>query len=273
MTKVDLNANGEGAGARKRTRVSGFAAVIAALALLLAAAGRPAEADNALSEAGKFVERLGEKVITQLTPKDISEAERVKRMRALLNEAFDVPAVGQFVLGFYWRRASAEERAEFLELYETVVAHTYAGLFRQYSTDLLEQYSGEVFTITGERPMTGGGTVVYGRIAKPYAEPILVELRVKRSSSGHKAVDIKIEGVSISLTHRKEFFSVIQRRRGGVEGLLDVLRKKVAVLEGAVPVQLTQPVGPGLPAHGGPLREAERGGISRVPQGESSGSP
>ncbi len=33
MTKVALNANIEGAGARKRTRVSGFAAVIAAVAL------------------------------------------------------------------------------------------------------------------------------------------------------------------------------------------------------------------------------------------------
>ena len=132
--------------------------LLAAVALVCVAFATPAGAGNALSEAGKFVERLGETAITQLTPKDISDAERVKRMRALLNEAFDVPAVGKFVLGVYWRRATEKQRAEFLELYQTVVAHTYAGLFKQYS--------GEKFTVTKQRPVAGGA-IVYGRLTQP----------------------------------------------------------------------------------------------------------
>ncbi len=201
---------------------------LAALALLLAAAGRSAAASNALSEAGKFVERLGGKAIARLTPKDISAAERVKRMRELLDEAFDVPVIGKFVLGIYWRRATEKERAEFLKLYQTVVAHTYAGLFKQYS--------GESFTVTKERPVAGGA-IVYGHITQPSGPPLPIELRVKRSSSNHKTVDIKVGGVSMPLAHRKEYSSVIRRSGESVEGLLKALRKKAAILEKFVSAQ------------------------------------
>ncbi len=196
--------------------------LLAAVALVCVAFAPPAGAGNVLSEAGKFVELLGEKAIAQLTPKDISKAERVKRMRELLDEAFDVPVIGKFVLGIYWRRATEKERAEFLELYQTVVAHTYAGLFKQYS--------GETFTVTKERPVAGGA-IVYGRLTQPTGPPILVEFRVKGVSLAHKAVDIKVAGVRMTLAHRKEYASVIRRSGGKVEGLLKGLRKKAATLE------------------------------------------
>lgn len=182
-----------------------------------------AGAGNILLEAGKFVERLGEKAIAQLTPKDISEAERVKRMRALLNEAFDVPVIGKFVLGVYWRRATEKQRAEFIELYETIVAHSYAGLFKKYS--------GEAFTVTKERPVASDGAIVYGSITQAGGPPIPVELRVVRNSHQYKAVDIKVAGVSMPLTHRIEYSSLIRRSGGKVERLLKGLRKKTAALE------------------------------------------
>ncbi len=182
-----------------------------------------AGAGNILLEAGKFVERLGEKAIAQLTPKDISEAERVKRMRALLNEAFDVPVIGKFVLGVYWRQATEKQRAEFIELYETIVAHSYAGLFKKYS--------GEAFTVTKERPVASDGAIVYGSITQAGGPPIPVELRVVRNSHQYKAVDIKVAGVSMPLTHRIEYSSLIRRSGGKVERLLKGLRKKTAALE------------------------------------------
>ena len=201
---------------------------LAVVALVLVASATPAGAGNTVLEAGKFVERLGEKAIAQLTPKDISKTERVKRMRELLDEAFDVPVIGKFVLGIYWRRATEKERAEFLELYQTVVAHTYAGLFKQYS--------GETFTVTKQRPVAGGA-IVYGRLTQPTGPPILVEFRVKGVSLAHKAVDIKVAGVSMPLAHRKEYASVIRRSGGKVEGLLKGLRKKAATLERSASAQ------------------------------------
>ncbi len=210
---------------RRTALARGGQAVAAAAALVLVASWTPADA----GEARKFVERLSEKAIAQLTPKDISEAERVKRMRALLDEAFDVPVIGKFVLGIYWRRATEKERAEFLELYETIVAHSYAGLFKQYS--------GEAFTVTKERPVASDGAIVYGSITQAGGPQIPVEFRVVRNSHQYKAVDVKVEGVSILLTHRKEYASVIRRSGGKVERLLKGLRKKVAGFKRSVSAQ------------------------------------
>ena len=203
--------------------------ILALLGLSLPAwalTGAPSFAQDTPSDARKFVEKLGQRAINELTPEDVSDADRVKRMRALLADAFDMPTIAKFVLGIYWRRATEEERSEFLELYQTVVAHSYSRLFRDYAS--------EIFLVNKERPAPGGGVIVYGRVSRLSDEPILVEMLVMKAGNQFKTMDIKVAGVSMPLTHRKEYSSVIRRRNGKVSGLLGALRKKASVLEKSI---------------------------------------
>ena len=200
--------------------------VAAGLVLVLVSPWAAPETRAAPADAGSFVSNLGKRAIRELTPKDISDAERVKRMRALLAEAFDVKAISKFVLGIYWRRTTEDQRAEFLKLYETVVSHSYAGLFKKYS--------GETFEVIRQVSVAGGGSIVYGRIKRMNGPPVAVELQVVKKSGTYKAVDIKIEGISMPLTHRKEYSSVLRRNRGNVSGLLKVLRKRASILEDSI---------------------------------------
>ncbi|MFN4283270.1 MAG: phospholipid-binding protein MlaC [Alphaproteobacteria bacterium] len=182
-----------------------------------------AQAPAQASEAGKFVQGLGDRAILELTDQKISDGERVNRMRALLQQSFDEEAVARFVLGIYWNRASEAERAEFIKLYETLVSHTYAGLFKKYS--------GETFQVLREREIDGD-TVVYSQINQPGGgQPIPIEMLVRPAGGNYRAIDIKVEGISMPLTHRKEYASVIQRNQGQVSGLLRILRDKTAQLE------------------------------------------
>jgi phospholipid transport system substrate-binding protein len=207
-------------------RSAAFAAVFAVFAIC----GLTAHPASAQSGASAFVQKLGERAILELTDKSVSDNERVKRMRALLTESFDVPAVSQFVLGTYWRQATEQERQEFMKLYSVVVAHTYAGLFKKYS--------GEKFQVQRERPLDDDTTVVYGQILQPAGgEPVAIEMTVKKENGGYKAVDIKVEGISMPLTHRKEYASVIQRNRGQVSALLKILKQKAESLEAQTPSQ------------------------------------
>ena len=207
---------------RRRT----FIAAIVAAGLGLCLASAPSFAQDTPSDARKFVEKLGERAINELTPEDISDTERLKRMRVLLADAFDMPMIAKFVLGVYWRRATEAERSEFLELYQTVVAHSYSRLFKDYAS--------EIFLVNKERPAPGGGVIVYGRISRLSDEPILVEMLVMKTGNRFKTMDIKVAGVSMPVTHRKEYSSVIRRRNGKVSGLLDALRKKTRFLEKSI---------------------------------------
>ncbi len=198
----------------------------AGLTLVLVSPWAAPEVQAAPADAKSFVAEFGERAIRDLTPKDISDAERVKRMRALLAETFDVQAISKFVLGIYWRRTTADQRTEFLELYKTVVSHSYAGLFKKYT--------GETFEVIRQVSVVGGGSIVYGRIKRMNGPPVAVELQVVKNSGTYKAVDIKFEGVSMPVAHRKEYSSVIRRNRGSVAGLLNVLREKASVLEDSI---------------------------------------
>lgn len=198
------------------------------LGLVLFAAGPQAAraqgaAPVAQTEAAKFVQELGNRAILELTDKTIGDSERVDRMRAMLRQSFDETAVSRFVLGTYWNRATPAEQNEFIGLYETLVSYTYAGLFKKYS--------GETFQVLRERDISGD-IVVYAQINQPSGgQPIPIEILVRPTDGVYRAIDIKVEGISMPLTHRKEYASVIQRNQGQVAGLLKILREKSASLE------------------------------------------
>lgn len=198
------------------------------LGLALFAAGpQAARAQDAApasqTQAAKFVQELGNRAILELTDKTISDSERVDRMRAMLRQSFDETAVSRFVLGTYWNRATPAEQNEFIGFYETLVSYTYAGLFKKYS--------GETFQVLRERDISGD-IVVYAQINQPRGgQPIPIEILVRPTDGAYRAIDIKVEGISMPLTHRKEYASVIQRNQGQVAGLLKILREKSASLE------------------------------------------
>jgi len=50
--------------------------------------------------------------------------------------------------------------------------------------------------------------------------PIKVDWRVGKSGAGYKIVDVIVEGISMAVTERQEFASVIQRNNGQIEALL-----------------------------------------------------
>ena len=54
-----------------------------------------------------------------------------------------------------------------------------------------------------------------------------VDWRVRPRGDGLKVIDVAVEGVSMSVTQRSEFSSVIQRGGGQIESLLQTLRQRV----------------------------------------------
>jgi phospholipid transport system substrate-binding protein len=212
-----------------RTIRAGAMALAACLFLTMTAGlSAPTAAFAQAASAKDFVQKLGNDAIKQLTDKTIPDNERVKRMRAMLRASFDEARVSKFVLGTAWAKSTDDQRSEFQKLYEIVVAHNYAGLFKNYS--------GQTFQVLNERPLDDTTTVVNAQINQTGGAPAIpVELQVDKEDSSWKATDIKVDGVSMPQTHRKEYSSVINRSRNGVEGLLEAMRAKAKQLEADQP--------------------------------------
>lgn len=165
-----------------------------------------------------FISDLGAQAIQELTARDMSQADRESRFRHILTEHFDVPAIGRFVLGRHWKVATDEQKTEFLKLFEDFIVRSYAARFTGYS--------GETFAVKGSTPGPKNTTVVHSKVLSAAAEPIRVDWRVEPRGERFVITDIIVEGVSMSVTQRSEFASVIQSSGGKVEGLLEALRNK-----------------------------------------------
>jgi phospholipid transport system substrate-binding protein len=188
-------------------------------AVALAFVAAPAGADDANSAASAFMQSLGSKAIAELTNPDVPQPEREARFRTLLDQHFDVPAIAKFTLGRYWRTATDEQRAEFTKLFEDFIVQSYSTRF--------SEYHGESFQVAGSTTDQTGITVVHSKIDMPSSEDVRVDWHLRPRDASFAIVDIVVEGVSMAVTQRSEFASVIQSR-GGVAGLLDALRAKNA---------------------------------------------
>ncbi len=196
---------------------SRFAARIAAV-LLAVVASLPAPV-RAAGDPAAFVADLGTRAINVLTSTS-SESERERQFRVLFDQAFDLPEISRFVLGSYWRTASDAQRQEFIKLFENYVVHAYTVRFNAYA--------GQQLKVGTARPEGEGGALVQSEIALPNSNqpPVKVEWRVRSAGNTNKITDVTVEGVSMALTERQEFASVIQRGGGQIDALLKLLRER-----------------------------------------------
>lgn len=173
-------------------------------------------------EAKGFIERLGTETLDLLTNRELARTEQQREVRRLLKKGFAVNTISRFVLGRYWRVSTETQRTEYQTLFvEYVIDYLVANLGR---------YSGQTFQVVGERTDGTRGAIVESRVNSPDGAPVTVHWRVLNSDAGPKIVDVVVEGVSLALTQRAEFASVIQRKGGSVDGLIEELELKLKEL-------------------------------------------
>ncbi|HSK38240.1 MAG TPA: ABC transporter substrate-binding protein [Arenibaculum sp.] len=200
--------------------------VVVSLAAIAGWMTTSAQADSRSEAAARFVQDLGARAVDVLIQPDLERAESEERFRTLLSEGFDVPYIGRFVLGRYWLAASPDQQREYLDLFEKLIIQVYADRFSEYSAGNLDL--GETLRILGHRPEGERDAIVDSQIVRPDGPPVAVQWRVRDRDGTPKIIDVAVEGVSMSVTQRNEFSSVIQRGGGQIEALLRALRDRTA---------------------------------------------
>ena len=199
------------------TRLRPFVlALVLTTTVSVGALAQQARADNP----EKFIASLGDRALQVLIVGSQDPSERDAAFREILDEGFDLPLIGRYALGRYWRRATSVQRREYVKLFEDFIVSTYVAR--------LGEYGGETLRVVSSRP-DDRDTVVISEIVLEGRPSIRIDWRVRNGDpdrSEPKIIDVIVEGISMLLTQRDEFASVIQRSGGNVEGLLVRLREK-----------------------------------------------
>lgn len=201
-----------------------LAAVLATAAALSPNAAGAATAPADMVEEGKSIVRSLSSSVIDLFRNGGDRRAQEATFRALFARHFDVPRIGRFVLGrAVWSKASAGERAQFLDLFQRYIAKVY--------TVQLRRYTGKKFQVIAAGP-DRKGVVITSRIFGTRSErPFHLKWRMRPSGGRLKVRDMVFENVSMSLNQRREFASVYRSRGGNLAGLLQAMREKMAELD------------------------------------------
>ena len=161
-------------------------------------------------------------------------------------ESIAVNGVVKFALGRYWRNLSPGERDEYLLLFREVVVGSWADRLltavvtpSQYR--YLIEHSGRMFEIVQVTPTKNAPPgehtfVVRSLIWTSATSAVHVNWRVATKSEIFKITDVHVEGISLAITHRDEFASVIHANGGQVAALIGLLRQKRDRISDAAPI-------------------------------------
>ena len=175
--------------------------------------------EEAHEGATRFITKVSERGLAFLGDEKLTHEQREKEFRKLLNDSFDLKTIGKFALGRYWRTATEAQKDEYLELFEDMIIETYARRF--------EEYQGQQIQVANARSVgSNGDSLVHSSIISPNSPAVSVDWRVRKKGNTYQVIDVLVEGVSMSVTQRSEFSSIIQRGGGNIDALLEKLRTR-----------------------------------------------
>ena len=180
---------------------------------------------SATTKAGaiQHIQLLGEQAFASLQRSDMSLEKREAILADILSRGFALPLIARFVLGRYWRRATPEQRDSYVELFGQFVIKSYSRH--------IGGFAGSSFDIVGAEAIGKSDFLVTTNLRRKSGPSFKAGWRVRLIDGKHKIIDVIVEGISMAVTQRQEFASVL--KRDGVERLLQILSAKVGRMPAA----------------------------------------
>ncbi len=195
--------------------------LIAVVAIFCFASGPAAGA--AESPARAVVDSLHETLLAVM--KDAATlgfAGRRDRLAPVIAASFDMALIARVTTGRNWKRFDGGRQKRLIDALRRLNVATYAERF--------DDYSGESFRVVSERPAARGTVLVNGELVKSDGETIRIDYLLWPTSDGWRIIDVYLKGIYSELALRRSEYAAILRR-GGADGLLAAIEKKIAEYE------------------------------------------
>ncbi len=162
--------------------------------------------------------------VLEIIQKDPSVLDDKVRLRAIADQVvipnIDFIALSQSVLGITWRKATPEQREVFEREFRSLLMNSYLNSISR------ADYQGQSIKYLPLRnPPTGDRAEVDAEIEQPSGPLIHAQFRMYRRDDGNwKVYDVVVEGVSLVITQRSSFSSIIHEK--GLSGLIALLEER-----------------------------------------------
>jgi phospholipid transport system substrate-binding protein len=179
-----------------------------ALALAFGSAAPAAAADPAAEQVQKFYDTL---LGTMKQGPQLGMQGRYRAMEPAVDQAFDLPAMMQFIVGPGWTGMSDRDRSALVAAFRRLTIANYAANFTRFA--------GEQFKVDSAVQERGPDKLVQTTLLPAGDKPVPLIYRMRDTSGSWKIIDIFLEGyVSELATRRSDFAATLAS--GGASALV-----------------------------------------------------
>ena len=175
--------------------------------------------DENIGKSKMFVEKLGRQVVEKVSNTEITEQERYNNFKTLYLSSFDNYYISRFVLGRYWKTIDKGIQKQFVDSFNNYIVATYAPKFKGWEGTFKaveSLFENNYYNVKMDILNKDGPTL-----------KMMWKIYINKNEE-FKILDVNIDGVSMLVTQRAEFLSVIKNHPNGVKGLIDAMNKKTA---------------------------------------------
>jgi phospholipid transport system substrate-binding protein len=197
---------------------------MAVVAVALSLAGRlaGAAAEEAAGDPKAAIEQLNAQLVAVLQKAEqLGYQGRYDELAGVLAGAFDLPFMGEKVVGRHWKELSPADQQRWVDAFERYTTANYAGRFTRFT--------GQRFETLDVEEGAGGTKVVKVRIVDPGKENVDLTYRLHQAGGQWKVIDVFYRGtVSEMALRRSEYSAILQR--DDLDALIAALEGKIADL-------------------------------------------
>ncbi len=158
-------------------------------------------------------------ILEVLKNKELEQASKRKKMRALIDKRFDFRAMSQRTLATNWKKATAKEQERFVELFSKLLEHTYLSRIEAYTDERID-YAAE--KVKGKRALIDT-LIATGNVDIP------INYKLQQKGEEWLVYDVVIEEVSLVQNYRSSYRNIVKRE--GIDGLLAKMEQKLDELK------------------------------------------
>ena len=125
----------------------------------------------------------------------------------------------RLAVGRSWRQASPEQKTRLVTEFRNMLVRTYSNSIQAYEGQTLK-----VLPSRGKGDNSADEATVRTQFVRAGGQPLPIDFQMHKGGNGWKVYDIVVEGVSLVLTYRSEFDSIVKQQ--GIDGLIQALAKK-----------------------------------------------
>jgi len=171
----------------------------------------------------QLVQKVTEEVLASIkSDKQLAAGDKQKALKLAEEKVLpyvDFEEATRLAVGRAWPQATPEQKKKLVAEFRNMLVRTYSNAIEGYQGQTLK-----VLPSRGGKPEGKDEATVRAQFVRAGGKPLPIEFQMRKNGQTWKVYDIAVEGISLVLTYRSEFDSVVKQE--GIDGLIKRLTQK-----------------------------------------------